>query len=280
MSCVGMRQGKTFKTERRLRRRNGDLFWGSLSGHLINPSAPHEGAVWIVDDIDEQRQRKAMLSKTLREKQLLFETAAVGIAYIKQGTLTRCNQHLCKMLGYEPETLLALSNMSPSFALCHSPLDVLTQISNSHTGSFEGEINLRHHQGHDIACEVRSRWVDPQDRSQGEVWILLDITERKRIQAMLTEAQAELERQVQERTNQLSETIQTLHQEVEDRKRIQERIHWMAHYDTLTGLPNRAFLAERSKQAIEDARNNNRPLAVIFWIWTASSTLMIRWATR
>lgn len=45
MSCVGMRQGKTFKTERRLRRRNGDLFWGSLSGHLINPSAPHEGAV-------------------------------------------------------------------------------------------------------------------------------------------------------------------------------------------------------------------------------------------
>ncbi len=264
MSCVGMRQGKTFKTERRLRRRNGDLFWGSLSGHLINPSAPHEGAVWIVDDIDEQRQRKAMLSKALREKQLLFETAAVGIAYIKQGTLTRCNQHLCKMLGYEPETLLALSNMSPSFALCHSPLDVLTQISNSHTGSFEGEISLRHHQGHDIACEVRSRWVDPQDRSQGEVWILLDITERKRIQAMLTEAQAELERQVQERTNQLSETIQTLHQEVEDRKRIQERIHWMAHYDTLTGLPNRAFLAERSKQAIEDARSNNRPLAVIF----------------
>ena len=256
-----MAQGKTFKTERRMRRRSGHLFWASLSGHLINPEAPLDGAIWIIDD---QRRRKALLSSALREKQLLFETAAVGIAYFKQGALTRCNPHLGNMLGFEPESLLALTNIPATMASCSSPLSVLAQISMGSTGNFEGEITLRHRQGHNIDCEARSRWVDPLDRTQGEVWILMDITERKHIQSMLTQAQAELERQVSERTNQLSETIQTLHQEVEDRKRVQERIHWMAHYDPLTGLPNRAFLAERSKEAIVQARTNRSPLAVIF----------------
>lgn len=259
-----MVQGKTFKTERRMRRRNGHLFWASLSGHLINPEAPLEGAIWIIDDIDEQRRRKALLSNALREKQLLFETAAVGIAYFKQGALTRCNPHLSNMLGFETEALLELTNLPSGLGHSVSPLNVLSQISLGSTGNFEGEITLKHKNGRSIECEARSRWVDPLDRSQGEVWILVDITERKHIQAMLTKAQAELERQVHERTNELSETIQTLHQEVEDRKKVQERIHWMAHYDPLTGLPNRALLAERSKEAIALARTNNTPLAVIF----------------
>ncbi len=38
----------------------------------------------------------------------------------------------------------------------------------------------------------------------------------------------------------------------------------MAHYDALTGLPNRTLLAERSRQAIEMAQKNYSPLAVIF----------------
>ena len=259
-----MVQGKTFKTERRMRRRSGHLFWASLSGHLINPEAPHEGSIWIIDDIDDQRRRKAMLSTALREKQLLFETAAVGIAYFKQGALTRCNPHLGDMLGFTPEQLLEMTNIPSSVHSTSSPLEVLAQISVGSTGNFEGELTLKHRNDRNIDCEARSRWVDPLDRTQGEVWILVDITERKHIQSMLTKAQAELERQVRERTTELSETIQTLHQEVDDRKRVQERIHWMAHYDPLTGLPNRTFLAERSKEAIAQAKANNTPLAVIF----------------
>lgn len=259
-----MAQGKTFKTERRMRRRSGNLFWASLSGHLINPDVPDDGAIWIIDDIDDQRRHKALLSAALRENQLLFESAAVGIAYFKQGTLTRCNPHLANMLGYTADTLQALTNVPTSLVANTSPLQLLVQISSMSTGNFEGEITLHHQQGQQIDCEARSRWVNPLNHAQGEVWILVDITERKKVQSMLTQAQAQLERQVHERTVELSATIQTLNQEVEDRKRIQERIHWMAHFDSLTELPNRAFFAERSKEAIAQARANNSPLAVIF----------------
>lgn len=256
-------QGKTFKTERKMRRRSGHLFWASLSGHLIDPHAPSEGSIWIIDDINEQRRRKALLISALREKQLLFQTAAVGIAYFRQGTLTRCNPHLANMLGYEPEALLERSNVPAQLGF-FSPLKPLADLSAQKIVNFEGEITLLNQFNQKIECEARSRWIDPEDPAQGDVWILVDITERKNIQAMLTQSQAELERQVQERTTQLSTTIQNLHQEVEDRKRVQERIHWMAHYDPLTSLPNRTLLAERSKTAIAAAQANNTPLAVIF----------------
>ncbi|MBQ0132841.1 MAG: EAL domain-containing protein [Comamonas sp.] len=256
-------QGETFKTERKLRRRSGHLFWASLTGHLINPQDPSEGSIWIIDDINEQRRRKSLLRAALREKQLLFETAAVGIAYFRQGSLTRCNPHLAHMLGFEPEELQELTNVPQHFGNT-SPLSVIAKISADKIINFEDEVTLLHKQGRRIECEARSRLIDPLSPDQGEVWILVDITERKHIQSILTQTQAELEKQVQERTLELSATIQNLHQEVEDRKRVQERIHWMAHYDPLTGLPNRALLTERSKTAISNAQTNNTPLAVIF----------------
>lgn len=258
-------KGNTFRTERRLRRKGGHLFWAKLTGHLINPATPQEGSVWIIDDIDEEQRTKVLLSSVLREKQLLFEAAAVGIAYFRQGALTHCNPHLGVMLGYTPEVLLELTNVPASIpAASASPLKTLLQLSLHNPQPFEGELILTHSNGQQIECEARSRWVNPMDSSQGEVWILVDITERKRIQTMLTQTQAALERQVQERTTALSNTIQTLHHEMEDHKRVQERIHWMAHYDVLTGLPNRAFLAVRSKEAIALAEANQTPLAVIF----------------
>ena len=255
--------GETFKTERKLRRRSGHVFWASLSGHLINPQNPGEGSIWIVDDINEQRRRKTLLRVALREKQLLFETAAVGIAYFRQGALTRCNPHLANMLGFEPEELQEHTNVPQHFGNS-SPLAAIAKISAENIVNFEDEITLRHKQGHLIECEARSRLIDPLAPQQGEVWILVDITERKHIQTILTQTQADLEKQVQERTMELSATIQNLHQEVEDRKRVQERIHWMAHYDPLTGLPNRTLLTERSKAAISSAQTNGTPLAVIF----------------
>lgn len=58
-------QGQSFRTERLLCRRNGALFWGHLTGRLINPQDTAEGSIWTVDDIDEQcvlMQRSALRS--------------------------------------------------------------------------------------------------------------------------------------------------------------------------------------------------------------------------
>ncbi|MCG2921643.1 GGDEF domain-containing protein, partial [Escherichia coli] len=43
-----------------------------------------------------------------------------------------------------------------------------------------------------------------------------------------------------------------------------ERIELLAHYDLLTGLPNRMLLREQTADAIEEARDRGAPLAMLF----------------
>ncbi|MDD2178411.1 EAL domain-containing protein [Acidovorax sp. D2M1] len=258
-------QGQSFRVERQLRRCDGTLFWGSLTGRLINPLDTSEGSIWIVDDIDEQKRAQAALNAAVREKQLLFDSAMVGIVFLRDRHMTRCNNHFEQMLGFEPGELMGSSSRRwyASDAAweevgyrCYPAL-VVGQ-------SYEGEVELCRKDGTPVICEVRSKCIDPADPAQGTIWITMDITDRKRAQAVLAQAHEELERQVQDRTHELRETVKNLHREINDRKADQERIYWLAHYDALTGLPNRALLAERAQQAIRLAQENQTPLAVIF----------------
>jgi len=48
------------------------------------------------------------------------------------------------------------------------------------------------------------------------------------------------------------------------RKQAEERVQYMAHYDALTGLPNRVLLEDHASYAIQLAQRNNDSLAVLF----------------
>ena len=52
--------------------------------------------------------------------------------------------------------------------------------------------------------------------------------------------------------------------DITQRKEAQERIEHLAHYDALTGLPNRALLADRMKIAIAHAARYSHRLALLF----------------
>ncbi len=258
-------QGESFRVERQLRRRDGSLFWASLTGRLINPQDTTDGSIWIVDNIDNHKRAQAALTAAVREKQLLFDSAMVGIVFLRDRHLTRCNGHFEQMLGYEPGELMGSSSRrwyasdAAWEEVGHRCYPLMA------TGSpYEGEVELCRKDGTPVICEVRSKSIDPADPSQGSIWITMDITERKQAQAALARAHEHLEQQVQDRTRELRETVDNLHREINDRKADQERIYWLAHYDALTGLPNRALLAERAQQAIQLAQQNNTPLAVIF----------------
>ncbi len=50
--------------------------------------------------------------------------------------------------------------------------------------------------------------------------------------------------------------------DITDRKTAERHLHFMAHHDSLTGLPNRAFLAEHMSQEIARARRGDRHFAL------------------
>ena len=236
-------EGQTFRCERQMRRRDGTLFWASLTGRLINPQDTREGSIWTVDDIDEHKQTQDLLRTIQLEKQVLFDQAMVGIVFLRERHLTRCNRHFEQMLGYEPGELIG----SPSRRWYRSDAEwedagKRCYVPFAQGQSFAGEVTLCRKDGTPVVCDIRAKAMG----AQGSVWIAMDITERKRTQEALAKAHEELERQVRERTRELHETVVDLHREIVDRKEDQDRIHWLAHYDALTGLSTKPAAAVKS----------------------------------
>ena len=58
--------------------------------------------------------------------------------------------------------------------------------------------------------------------------------------------------------------IATLFEDITERKKSEQKIHRMAYFDTLTGLPNRILFMDRLNKAISIADRENRKLAVLF----------------
>ncbi|MBI5890684.1 MAG: EAL domain-containing protein [Nitrosomonadales bacterium] len=59
-------------------------------------------------------------------------------------------------------------------------------------------------------------------------------------------------------------TLLATTQDITERKLAEERIYYLAHFDALTGLPNRAQLEDRLQYAINMARRGNRHIALMF----------------
>ncbi|HYH01943.1 MAG TPA: sensor domain-containing diguanylate cyclase [Bacillota bacterium] len=53
--------------------------------------------------------------------------------------------------------------------------------------------------------------------------------------------------------------------DITERKRNEERINWLANYDSMTGIPNRAYLLNSWANLIERANSAGKKLAVIFF---------------
>jgi diguanylate cyclase (GGDEF)-like protein/PAS domain S-box-containing protein len=60
------------------------------------------------------------------------------------------------------------------------------------------------------------------------------------------------------------ETLCIVARDIAERKRTQQRIEYLAHFDALTGLPNRILLRDRLQQTLEYARRHSLLVAVIF----------------
>jgi len=59
-------------------------------------------------------------------------------------------------------------------------------------------------------------------------------------------------------------TLTKENRNIAERERAEEKIHYLAHYDVLTDLPNRFLYNEHLSRALSSAQRNNEMLAVLF----------------
>jgi diguanylate cyclase (GGDEF)-like protein/PAS domain S-box-containing protein len=186
----------------------------------------------------------ASLQRSLREQQALLDNAGVGIVFIRQRVIVRCNQCYADIFGYPGEHALVGINSEH----LHPSRDELRSLGReayrtlSAGLSFRTQRRLRRKDGSLFWGELTGRLINPGDAREGSIWIVSDIDDRLRAQQALSQAHELLEQQVRDRTRELSATVENLHREIADRK----------------------LLAERSARAIELAKANDTPLAVMF----------------
>ena len=188
-----LEEGRTFAREQFLRRKDGSGFWCRLSGRAMESGRSDAGSVWLFEDFTERRRADEVVQRLLREQSAILENALIGIAFLKDRVILRCNQRFEELFGYAQGELLN----QPTRVLFANDADYEAGAA-PYPHLWAGEthhVERRHvrKDGSVFWCSASGRAVNPSDAAQGVVVLFEDITERresrKRIKRALAEQQ-------------------------------------------------------------------------------------------
>ncbi|HZE58936.1 MAG TPA: PAS domain S-box protein [Burkholderiales bacterium] len=178
-------------TSRRIelrRRKDGSTFWNRADGRAVDFQDPHKGSVWIVEDVTEERKAAEELQRVLAEQQALLNNVVVGIQFTRERRTVRCNRRYEEMFGYAPGTAVG----APTHDVYFTDQEY-EQVAASYAELEQGHAHareawVRRQDGSGFWCRITGRAVQPGEPAKGYVWLLEDITERKRADEALERA--------------------------------------------------------------------------------------------
>ncbi|MGE5466761.1 MAG: putative bifunctional diguanylate cyclase/phosphodiesterase, partial [Ignavibacteria bacterium] len=210
--------------EVRRRRKSGEIFWASLQLSLVRDA---EGdPTGVIGYLSDITERIAS-QETLRLHARIFEHSDEGILITDAGgRIVSVNRAFSRITGYGEEEAIG---QTPRLLR-----------SGMHGREFYDEIWRR--------IEVEGRWQgEIQDkRRDGEIYpTWVSISAVKNVEGSITH-------------------YFSIFSDITERKRAEERIHYLAYYDALTELPNRALFYKLVDQALIEARRNREHGALLF----------------
>ncbi len=258
-------QGKHFHSETLMRRKDGSDFWAQLIGYVVNPEDPTQGTIWIIEDRTAQKHDEESLRNALLENQAILDSAVMGISVCEKGRNLRCNAKMEELFGYGPGEMAGVSVQTfyPDLAAWDAARKATEkEFLAGHASSYEYQLVRK--DGSSFWARLSGRPFDMADPKGRSVWLIDDVTLRREATEAVRRARDELEVRVLERTAELAGANAQLQAEIVERRQAEARVHHMAYHDSLTGLPNRALLADRLDRAMLAAQRSERRLAVMF----------------
>ena len=183
--------GDPFDAEIPMRRRDGSLIYCRLHAAAIDRDNPREGTVWIVEDLEEQTRIRDELWNAQRDLEATFAAANVGIVLIRGRRIVRANPRLAEMFCYRENELLGRS--ARLFYISDADFEAAGEIYPliAAGGTHRREQWLRRKDGASFWALMIGRFVDAQHPDLGSVWIIEDMSERKRQDELLQSALTE-----------------------------------------------------------------------------------------
>ena len=173
-------RGETSRRVELRRRKDGSTFWNRADGRAVDAQDPHKGSVWIVEDITEARRAEEELQRVLAEQQALLNNVVVGIQFTRERKTVRCNRRFEEMFGYAPGTAVGAPTRDCYFTDQEYDEVAATYAELDQGRTHAREAWVRRQDGSGFWCRISGRAVSAGDAAKGYVWLLEDISERKR----------------------------------------------------------------------------------------------------
>lgn len=125
-------------------------------------------------------ERTAALTQIVQEQQILLDNVIIGILFLRDRVIMRCNRGWAELMGYTPEELQGQPTRLyyPSDeAHRRQGEQVYPDIVAGRTAFGENQFVRR--DGGLVWCSFQGRAIDPADLDKGSIWIFQDITARK-----------------------------------------------------------------------------------------------------
>lgn len=220
-------KGGVYECTYRLRCKDGKYRWILSRGKGVWDKEGHPVRIaGSHTDITEQMQlEESLRSEKELSRSIIYEAKMLIVVFNKEGRIIQFNPYAEKIIGFKKEEILGKKSLQVLVSNDDDQNKIFQEI-------LRGE-NLSSRET-DIRCKngdyVTILWDnillhDLQGNIQGVISIGINITERR---------------------------------EMED------KLHMMAYFDTLTGLPNRAFFEQEVKNAICKLDQSNQKAALIY----------------
>jgi two-component system sensor kinase FixL len=154
--------------------------------------------------------------------ELVLDNAIVGISYTVERRFLWANTRMAEIFGYAPGELNGESvRLLYSTEADYDEVGRLYDCPARQKG-YSHERPMLTKSGELLWCLISGRVIDPDDPQSPSVWVVQDITDKKRAEDQLRRANQRLEQTVERRTLNLRRTNETLRAEVERRRAAQE----------------------------------------------------------
>ncbi len=207
------------------------------------------------------QKTRSELDEKERNYRRLFEQAADAIMTLSAEGFTDCNNATLKLYNCETrEQFCSLhpGDLSPEF----QPDGTESRIAaNERIGTaFERGWNRFEWQhkkvtGEEFPADVLLTVVESEGEKQLQATVR-DISYEREAKQQLVNSKQELEQRVEERTQELKLVNDRL-------MKAQTELTWLAHFDSLTNLPNRNLMQSRLEKATQAAERSGKLLAVM-----------------
>ncbi len=211
-----------------LRRRAGSSFpVDDASTRIVSDEGEALGAVMVFRDVHERIEAEERLKHSEQYFRNVFDFAPVGMALVGlDNRYLRVNSAICALLGYDEGEMIGQGQANFSSDDNSEEEDaMLKEVLDGKAMSSQFEKRYQHKDGRIIHGLVSISMLRQRGEPLCYLWQVHDLTERKEIEARLAR---------------------------------------LAHFDSLTGLSNRAALSDEIARQILLARRHGTRFAVLF----------------